>query len=302
MIRLNDLNNFIEISSFSSFSLASKSLEVTQPALSESIGRLEKDLGYKLFYRTKNGISLTPEGRKTLDKAKSALGIIHNLGQNQIELVSTIILGCHSVVGSYFLPAFFSKIENVFPEYKVQLKHDLSRNIQLQIQSGQIDVGIVVNAISSPDLVIKKIAEDKVTVWRAKKKNPQNQIIADLNLFQTQSIIKKWTKAPNRILPSDSLDLIARLTHEGCGYGILPKRTVDLLGLELIQVAHAPIVSDQFSIVHRPEFGKTKYEKEILSAIYQSFTKRYHDPFMKHSKVKLDEIHYLVKNMEQCTF
>lgn len=272
MVRLNDLNNFIEVSSFSSLSQASKKMEVTQPALSESIGRLEKDLGFKLFYRTKNGISLTPQGRKTLDGAKSAVGIIQNLGDEQTESASTIILGCHSLIGSYFLPAFFSKIETVFPEYKVQLKHDLSRNIQMEIQAGRIDVGIVVNATPNPDLMIKKIAEDKVCVWKSKKKNPQNHIIADLNLFQAQSIIKKWVKAPKRVLSTESLDLIARMTSEGCGYGIIPKRTVDLLGLELIQVSNTPVFSDQFRIVYRPEFGKTKYEKEIISAIHQAIS------------------------------
>jgi len=61
------------------------------------------------------------------------------------------------------------------------------------------------------------------------------------------------------------------MTSEGCGYGIIPKRTVELLGLELVQVSNTPIVKDQFSIVHRPEFGKTKYEKEILTSISQAF-------------------------------
>lgn len=273
MIRLNDMNNFIEVSSFSSFSLASKKMEVTQPALSESIGRLEKDLGTKLFYRTKNGISLTPQGRKTLEQVKQAYHLIENLGKNEISSVSTVNLGCHSVIGSYFLPIFFSKIEQRVPGYKIELKHDLSRNIQLEIQAGRIDVGIVVNAISNPDLIIKKFAEDTVCVWKSRKKTPQKQVIADLNLFQSQSILKKWGLAPKKILSTDNLDLIVRMTHEGCGYGIIPKRTVELIGLDLVQVSNTPEFKDHFSIVHRPEFGKTKYEKEILAAIYQASTK-----------------------------
>ncbi len=246
-------------------------MEITQPALSESIARLEKDLKAKLFYRTKNGISLTPQGRKTLEGAKQALGLIQDLGAAQSEVQTTIILGCHSAVGSYFLPHFFSHIEKLEPNYRVQLKHDLSRNIQMEIQAGRIDIGVVVNPIPSPDLVIKKIAEDKVCVWKSKKITPQNQIIADLNLFQAQSIIKKWTHAPKNVLGTDSLDLIARMTNEGCGYGIIPKRAVDILGLDLVQVPNTPAFNDQFYIVHRPEFGKTKYEKDVLGIINQGF-------------------------------
>jgi DNA-binding transcriptional LysR family regulator len=271
MIRLKDLKNFIEVSAFSSLSLASRGMGITQPALSESIGRLEKDLGIKLFYRTKNGISLTPQGRKTLDKAQHIQNTIHSLGSSEVETPTTVVLGCHAAVGSYFLPAFFSHIEKSAPGYKIQLKHDLSRNIQMEIQAGRIDVGVVVNAIPNPDLVMKKIAEDKICVWKAKSKTPQDQIIVDLSLFQSQNILKKWTQAPKKILATESLDLIARMTHQGCGYGIIPKRIVDLLDLDLKLVPNTPTYNDQLSVIHRPEFGKTPYEKGILSAIGQTF-------------------------------
>lgn len=272
MFRINDMNNFIEVSSFSSFSLAAKKMEITQPALSESIGRIEKDLGFKLFYRTKNGISLTPQGRKTLDEARKIQNMIQNLGAVEVEIPTTVILGCHSAVGLYFLPAFFSQIALSIPSYRIQVKHDLSRNIQMEIQAGKIDVGVVVNAVPNPDLIIKKIAEDKVCVWKSRKKSPQNQILADFNLFQSQSILKKWTHAPKKLLSIESLDLIVRMTNQGCGYGIIPTRTVDLLELNLIQVPNTPVFNDQFSVVYRPEFGKTKYEKEILETIYQTFS------------------------------
>jgi DNA-binding transcriptional LysR family regulator len=90
-------------------------------------------------------------------------------------------------------------------------------------------------------------------------------------LFQTQSLLKKWTQAPKKILATESLELIVRLTSEGCGLGIIPKRTVELLGLDLVQVPNTPVFSDHFSLVHRPEFGKMKYEKEILSVISRAF-------------------------------
>ena len=272
MMRINDMNNFIEVSSFSSLSLAARKMEISQPALSESIGRLEKDLGFKLFYRTKNGISLTPQGRKTLDEAKKIQHMIQNLGVTEVEIPTTVVLGCHSAVGSYFLAEFFSLLAKAIPGYRVQLKHDLSRNIQTDIQAGLIDVGVVVNAVANPDLVLKKIAEDKVCVWKSRKKNVQNQILADLNLFQTKSILKKWTQAPQQLLSVQNLDVIVRMTAQGCGYGIIPKRIVELLDLDLVQVPHTPVLNDQFSLVHRPEFGKTRYEKEILACIQKSFS------------------------------
>lgn len=58
--RMTDLRNFVEASSCPTIMQAAQKLEISQPALSESIKRLESDLGYLLFYRSRTGIKLTP--------------------------------------------------------------------------------------------------------------------------------------------------------------------------------------------------------------------------------------------------
>lgn len=51
-----------------SFSLAAKELYVSQPALSTMIARLERELGFQIFQRTRGGIlNVTPKGRIYLD-------------------------------------------------------------------------------------------------------------------------------------------------------------------------------------------------------------------------------------------
>lgn len=272
MVRPNDLKNFIEISSFTSFNIAAKKLEVTQPALSESIKRLEDDLGFKLFYRTKNGVSLTPEGRKTLEKAKTAIEHLSSLGKTDEHTpLSTIVLGCHPIVGSYFIPKLLRQAEEQIHGYKIRLEHDLSRNIQSSIQMGKIDIGVVVNPARHPDLIVKSIASDKFGVWKSRKSKPQKQVIADPDLFQTQSILKKWKDAPMHSITSSSLELIARITNEGGGYGILPERLVRLSKFDLVQVTDAPIYKDEICMIYRPEFGKSTYEQKIAQLIGTAF-------------------------------
>lgn len=272
MVRLNDLKNFIEISSFPSLSIAAKKLEVTQPALSESIKRLEIDLGFKVFYRTKNGISLTPEGKSALEKCKQVYTIISNLKtEDDDQNYPTVNIGCHSTIGSYFLPNFFKIADKEIFGYKIQLNHDLSRAILKDIQNGKIDIGVVVNPIESPDLIIKPFQTDTVHVWRAKNGKIQEQIIADTDLFQVQSILKKWEGGPKRIINTDNLDLVARMVSKGCGFGVIPERLVKMLGMNLVKVSKTPSFKDEFCIVYRPEFGKSKYERSIIDIIKRSF-------------------------------
>ena len=69
MIPLNyhHLYYFWTVAKSGSITKASKKLYLAQPTLSLQIRQLEKSLGHRLFHRTREGISLTAEGRIALD-------------------------------------------------------------------------------------------------------------------------------------------------------------------------------------------------------------------------------------------
>jgi DNA-binding transcriptional LysR family regulator len=58
-----------------SFTEAARHLHIAQPSVSHDIAELEKELGSKLFSRTKNGITLTPAGKVFLTEANKILNI-----------------------------------------------------------------------------------------------------------------------------------------------------------------------------------------------------------------------------------
>ena len=55
---------FYEIAKFLSFTKASESLSMTQPAVSFQIARLEEELSTRLFHRSNNSVQLTQSGAK----------------------------------------------------------------------------------------------------------------------------------------------------------------------------------------------------------------------------------------------
>lgn len=273
--RFSDIFNFIEAASCSTISQAAIKLEISQPALSESIMRLESDVGHTLFYRSRSGIQLTPAGKLFLKKANSVAAALEDLNlDSDDEHVfggRVVSIGCHPTVAQYCLPLAFTSLKRLAPDFKVQLIHDLSRNIQVEVQRGNIDVGIVINPVEVPDLVIQKLAMDNVYVWTKDSTKFFDTVICNQSLFQTQSILKKWVKKPKKIIETENLELIVRLTNEGIGYGIVPERAVDLLDLNLIKLPQLPSYKDKICLVYRPEFGKTLPEKMIIDSIKQVF-------------------------------
>jgi DNA-binding transcriptional LysR family regulator len=269
--RLTDINNFIETSSCSTISQAAQKLEISQPALSESLKRLEEDLGYDVFYRSRSGIQLTPSGKIFLARAQTLRRAYDSLdvspSPDHVFGGRTITIGCHSTVAQYSLPKALAYLKEKAPDYKVDIKHDLSRHIQGEIQSGRIDVGIVINPVEVPDVVIQKLTFDTVGVWSPKSLPKTDTIVCNPNLFQTQSILKRWKDKPNKVISTESLELICSLVNEGIGWGIIPGRAVSLSGFKLKPHEDLPSYKDEICLVYRPEFGKIPAEKLTLEAL-----------------------------------
>ncbi len=64
------LMRFLEIAQKGSMRKAAEFLNISQPALSQSLRELELEIGFQLFERTPRGLSITPEGRQLAVYAK----------------------------------------------------------------------------------------------------------------------------------------------------------------------------------------------------------------------------------------
>lgn len=272
--RFTDIKNFVAASSCRTLTEASHKLEISQPALTESVKRLEVDHGEVLFYRSRTGIRLTPAGKSFLIRARDLMQAFSDLSVRPTGVAvfgdRTIRLGCHPTVAQYTLPKALKNLSSKAADYKVEIRHDLSRNIQALVSQGDLDLGLVVNPVRVPDLVIQKIATDEVMVWTSKNTDKKT-FICNTALFQTQSILRKLKIKPTRLIHTESLELIAQMTSEGVGLGILPKRAVDLSHCLLTPLKDTPIFRDTLSIVFRPEFSKNLQGKLLIDSIRSVF-------------------------------
>lgn len=62
-MKLNDIHYFIVIAEEKNISSAASRLYISQPALSQFLQKLERELNTSLFTRTEKGLSLTEAGR-----------------------------------------------------------------------------------------------------------------------------------------------------------------------------------------------------------------------------------------------
>jgi LysR family transcriptional regulator, cell division regulator len=277
----NELIYFIELARTLNFSRASERIGISQPTLSAAIKRLEHSIGTKLFVRDKHTVLLTQAGKNLLSHAQALIQLWDvtkaNCLASQNEVQGSIILGCHPSIALYFLPRFLPALLTKYPKLEIKLKHDLSRKIAEEIINITIDIGIVVNPIRHPDLIIKKLFDDEVTYWQSKSPptkmlvSEEKVIICDPDLKQTQFLLKKTTSKNlkyKRVITTNSLEIVANLTAAGVGVGVLPGTVVKSLHpLKLYRIPGAPSYHDEICLVFRHENRNTEALKAVIDAI-----------------------------------
>lgn len=110
-----------------SFSAAAKALFISQPSLSITVGALEKELGFQIFDRSTQPLSLTPEGQIYIDALEKIMEVESSM-YHRINRLSNLTYGSLSIGGSSFivyrlLPMFCGAFHRKYPE--IQLRVDM---------------------------------------------------------------------------------------------------------------------------------------------------------------------------------
>ena len=77
MLEIMQLEQLIAISKNRTISKAAEELNLSQPALSRSIQKLERALGVTLFERQKNRVALNPNGQLAVEYAEKIIRETH---------------------------------------------------------------------------------------------------------------------------------------------------------------------------------------------------------------------------------
>ena len=175
---------------------------------------------------------------------------------SEVQVAGRYKLGVHSAVARYTLPAFLKDLLQENPQLEVNLRHDLSRKIAEEVISWKLDLGLVINPPPHPDLVIRNLCEDTVTLWCSSEEHLKDVLICEPDLLQTQALLDKLAKKGfhfKRTLHSSSLEVITSLVHEGCGVGILPERVVKSDHRAKIRrfSTEAPVFKDRLCLIYR---------------------------------------------------
>lgn len=240
-MELRQLEYFQMASRLKNITRAAERLNVSQPNITVSIKKLERELGIQLFDRKQKQLELTPEGAIFLNRVNQAL---NNLRDAVLEIddykdlqKGSIKIGIPSMIGAYLFPKIFSSFKDKYPHLDVYLYEEGSMAIREKLEKDELDFGIVITSNVGSALDTLAMAEAKIVVC-VSEKNPlsrsnhitvndlseTNVIMLRKGSFLRYTVMNTMKQAgvhANIVLESNQIDTIKGLVAQDVGVTFL---------------------------------------------------------------------------------
>lgn len=143
-MEFKQLEAFVAVVDYGSFSEAARRLYLTQPTISAHIRSLEDELHMKLIIRTTKKTTITAKGYQLYDSAVRMLDIRNNLLENFTGAHKHVIdLAASTIPSSYLLPELLAAFGKTHPDvYFHSFQSDSSEAIS-KVLDGTVDLALV---------------------------------------------------------------------------------------------------------------------------------------------------------------
>ena len=159
----------VQVAKDGSFAAASRALGLSTSATSKAIGRLEEELGIKLFQRTTRNVSLTPEGERYVEGVQPLLAELDALTAEVTDSLASprglLRVSVPAAFGRIVLVPAIADFTYRYPDIELELSLE-DREVDLAAE--RIDVAIRAGSLpDSANLVGRKLFEDPLITCAA---------------------------------------------------------------------------------------------------------------------------------------
>lgn len=167
-MEFRELAAFIAIAEEAGLSAASRRLHVSQPALSQTVSALERELGVKLLVRSSTGVQPTDAGMTLLTEARAILArrdqALATMAEFTVGDGGVIRLGVPLELDPDVLPVALARFTAKFPDARV-IPRQLSTAAQFAALRDQtLDVGLVRERPAGPEFDAMLVSRESLGI------------------------------------------------------------------------------------------------------------------------------------------
>ena len=280
-------------------SKAAEELFISQPAISQSIKKLEQSLDTTLFVRNSRGVQLTKEGELLFSHVKSAFQTLE-IGEHQFRLrrelgVGHLRIGVSSTLCKYVLMPYLKDFVKLHPHIQVTIACQSTNHTLQMLEHDELDLGLT----GRPKLLrgmnfysVRQIQDIFVTsreyldnLLLLLGKNSTGKLSSSdsalllksgmLMLLDKDNLTRQYLDQyfkdsqlfPENILEATSMDLLVDFARIGLGIACVIREFVNTelrKGALLELPAPFPIASREIGFVFSPRQTNLKLIKELI--------------------------------------
>jgi DNA-binding transcriptional LysR family regulator len=249
-VDLRQLEIFVKVAEFGSFSRAAESLHLTQPTVSEHIRTLEEELGVRLLDRLGRGAAPTPAGQLLLGYATRVLALAREARQAvdrfQGRMSGDLSVGASSIPGEYILPALIGRFKEKYPDIVVALLIGDSRSAVDWVVEGRVELSVVGQPLPRRGVEYRELMADEVVLvvpaphaWSARASVRLDELSAEPLIIRergsgTRAALEQALSAAGvdlgalRVVAEmGSTEAIKQAIRAGVGMSVMSRRSVD---------------------------------------------------------------------------
>lgn len=251
-INLREIQYVLTIAEERSITKAAYKLFMSQPSLSQSLKKIETEVGTSLFIRTPSKLILTPAGKLFVDTGKELIEKYMDMRRSIDEIDSvncgTVRFGLPLFLSSFLYPQITSHYRSYYPDNNILLSEAPSIELEEQLSAGELDLIIVPQPIFQNKLVTEPLFSSHMVLVMGiddplnqfaytDDRQPGKQFI-DLRLagdrefllglpsqrihFISEIIFRKANIAPKSTFCSRSINTIQKIAADGNGLSLIP--------------------------------------------------------------------------------
>jgi DNA-binding transcriptional LysR family regulator len=165
---MRQLETLAAVADRGSFSAAADALGISQPAVSQQIQALERDVGAPLIDRSGRRARLTERGDVVVRHARRLLAVREELQRELAdqdgELSGHLVVGSSTGLGEHVLPPLLGGFRERHPGVAVTLRVEVTVNVIDRVLERELEVGVVGATRANRALVYEPFLEDRIVL------------------------------------------------------------------------------------------------------------------------------------------
>src|SRR6202790_962437 len=152
MVDFKSLETFLWVVTLGSFRAAGDKLNTTQPAISQRIAQLEREVGVKLLNRDHRVASPTPSGRQLMVYAEKLIGLRSEMMAavgDRSAMRGVLRLGVAETIVHTWLPRLIKSVNTAYPNLSMEIEVDITPNLNARLLGQEIELAFLLQPLSA---------------------------------------------------------------------------------------------------------------------------------------------------------